>query len=69
MYFPQEERWQSTTLRSELGKLEAALEKSGDQTREELRTVKQMFEQSEQSRNTSMEDCEVCVMCGVVMGW
>ena len=55
-------------MRSELGKLEAALEKSGDQTREELRTVKQMFEQSEQSRNTSMEDCVCVCVCDVWSG-
>ena len=49
----QEERKHNSTLRGELATLEGVLEKSGDQTREELRTLKQMFEQSEQSRNTS----------------
>ena len=38
-------------MKSELSVLEGVLEKSGDQTKEELRTLKQMFEQSEQSRN------------------
>ncbi len=49
----QEERTQNSGMRSELSKLEAALEKSSDQTRGELRTMKQMFEQSEQSRTAS----------------
>ncbi len=49
---PQEERKHNSTLRGELSALEGVLEKSGDQTREELRALKQMFEQSEQSRNT-----------------
>ena len=48
----QEERAHNTTMKSELNMLEGVLEKSGDQTKEELRTLKQMFEQSEQSRNT-----------------
>ena len=39
-------------MKSELNVLEGVLEKSGDQTKEELRTLKQMFEQSEQSRTT-----------------
>ena len=54
---PQEERAHNTTMKSELNVLEGVLEKSGDQTKEELRTLKQMFEQSEQSRNT----CEFCL--------
>ena len=48
----QEERTANSTLRGELSMLEGLLEKTGDQTREELRNLKQMFEQSEQSRNT-----------------
>ena len=39
-------------MKSELTILEGVLERSGDQAKEELRTLKQMFEQSEQSRNT-----------------
>ena len=39
-------------MKSELNVLEGVLERSGDQAKEELRTLKQMFEQSEQSRNT-----------------
>ena len=50
--FVQEERKHNTSLRGELSTLEGVLEKSGDQTREELRALKLMFEQSEQSRNT-----------------
>ena len=55
--FPQEERRLNSTLRDELSMLEGVMEKSGDQTREELRNFKQMFEQSEQSRNTCELDC------------
>ena len=48
----QEERAHNTTMKSELTVLEGVLERSGDQAKEELRTLKQMFEQSEQSRTT-----------------
>ena len=49
----QEEMSYSSTLKAELRKLEELSQKSGDQTVEELRAVRQMFEQSEESRNTS----------------
>ena len=49
----QEERSYCASLKVELAKLEESLEKSGDQTREELRSMKQMFEQSEQSKSAS----------------
>ncbi len=48
----QEERKHNASLRGEVQTLEGVLEKSGDQTKEELITLKQMFEQSEQSRVT-----------------
>lgn len=49
----------------ELSKLEGSLEKSGDQTREELRTMKQMFEQSEQSKTASKMEYLVSFIFGV----
>ena len=48
----QEERAHNTTMKSELSVLEGVLERSGDQAKGELLTLKQMFEQSEQSRTT-----------------
>jgi hypothetical protein len=48
-----EEMSYSSTLKAELKKLEELSQKSGDQTVEELRAVRQMFEQSEESRNAS----------------
>ena len=51
--FCQEEMSYSSTLKAELKKLEELSQKSGDQTVEELRAVRQMFEQSEESRNAS----------------
>lgn len=49
----QEEKSYSNSLRAELAKMEDLQEKSGDQTKEELRAIKQMFEQSEESRSAS----------------
>lgn len=46
----------SSTLKLELKKLEELSQRSGDQTVEELRAVKQMFEQSEESRNASKSE-------------
>ena len=54
----QEEMGYSATLKSELKKLEELSQRSGDQTVEELRAVRQMFEQSEESRNASECVCE-----------
>ena len=48
----QEEKSYSSTLKSELKTLEELSQRSGDQTLEELRAVKQMFEQSEESKST-----------------
>ena len=67
----QEERKHNTSLRGELSTLEGVLEKSGDQTREELRALKLMFEQSEQSRNTRqcISFIVVVVVLLFVMWW
>ena len=61
----------SSTLKSELKKLEELSQRSGDQTVEELRAVRQMFEQSEESKTASEYTSElsmynprtVCVSC------